>query len=160
MYLNFPKKGSMEPCSKRTHSSSLTFSASSVSTLATSRFAWIASSTPSPLHPSRFPLLKHCKMTRSWHASPLIVYLEISSANLEDISGISLDTLISCVYVPPLARGANLGQFTHTSLDDDSQAHHRTIPKVDFPHFDGACPKLWQKHCEGYFALYVSHPSM
>ena len=32
------------------------------------------------------------------------------------------------------------------------------LPRLNFPSFDGENPKLWQKRCEDYFAMYgVSH---
>ena len=32
------------------------------------------------------------------------------------------------------------------------------LPRLNFPSFYGENPKLWQKHCENYFAMYgVSH---
>jgi hypothetical protein len=43
---------------------------------------------------------------------------------------------------------------------DPDAHHHRSLPKIDFPKFDGACPKLWQKRCEDYFYLYGTHRSM
>ena len=60
-------------------------------------------------------------------------------------------------YVPPPARGA---QFSRPNTPrnvisvDESPPHHRSLPKIDFPRFDGTCPKLWQQRCEDYFHLY------
>jgi hypothetical protein len=78
------------------------------------------------------------------------------------------------VYVPPPARGAQIIRpssitmaseaHPHRRYDDfaphhrDPDAHHhRSLPKIDFPKFDGTCPKLWQKRC-GLF-LSVRDPS-
>lgn len=30
------------------------------------------------------------------------------------------------------------------------------LPKLNFPNFDGSCPKLWQKRCEDYFDMYAT----
>jgi hypothetical protein len=43
---------------------------------------------------------------------------------------------------------------------DENQHGYRSIPKIDFPRFDGVCPKLWQQRCEEYFHLYGTHRSM
>jgi hypothetical protein len=32
------------------------------------------------------------------------------------------------------------------------------LPRVSFPPFDGDNPRLWQTHCENYFAMYEVHP--
>jgi hypothetical protein len=31
---------------------------------------------------------------------------------------------------------------------------NHAIPPVDFPEFDGSCPKLWIRNCESYFDVY------
>jgi hypothetical protein len=64
------------------------------------------------------------------------------------------------LYVPPLARGAHFGRSPSAHISEDTTPHYRSIPKLDFPKFDGACPKLWQQHCEYYFTLYGTHRSM
>lgn len=64
------------------------------------------------------------------------------------------------LYVPPPARGANPGRSHPPITTDDPYTHHRSIPKIDFPRFDGVCPKLWQQRCEDYFSLYGTHRSM
>jgi hypothetical protein len=64
------------------------------------------------------------------------------------------------LYVPPPVRGAHLARSTPSFSSDDSHTHYRSIPKIDFPKFDGAYPKLWQQRCEDYFSLYGTHRSM
>ena len=39
------------------------------------------------------------------------------------------------------------GLFSHTS-------HAGSMPKMDFPKFDGDKPRLWQEQCEIYFEIY------
>lgn len=33
-----------------------------------------------------------------------------------------------------------------------------SLPRLDFPHFDGENPKLWKKSCEKYFKIYAIKP--
>lgn len=40
----------------------------------------------------------------------------------------------------------------------NSGSHTGKIPKLDFPKFDGECPKSWLKNCEDYFDLYSVEP--
>ena len=60
-----------------------------------------------------------------------------------------------------MARGAQSGRFPTSSPSDDSHHHHhKSLPTIDFPRFDGSCPKLWQQRCEDYFRLYGTHKSL
>jgi hypothetical protein len=61
--------------------------------------------------------------------------------------------------VPPPVRGAH-ARSTPSVLPDESHGNFRSIPKIDFPKFDGVCPKLWQQRCEDYFALYGTQRSL
>jgi hypothetical protein len=79
----------------------------------------------------------------------------------------------SGVYVPPPVRGAQGSRhptfypdaayhsFRRTDSssshhrDTESHTQHRSLPKVDFPKFDGECPKLWQQRCKDYFAGHI-----
>jgi hypothetical protein len=63
----------------------------------------------------------------------------------------------SGLYVPPPVRGAHLTRPATPLSSDDSHTHYRSMPKIDFPKFDGVCPKLWQQRCENYFSLYGTH---
>jgi hypothetical protein len=66
----------------------------------------------------------------------------------------------SGLYVPPLLRGVHFSRPATPFSSNDSHPHFRSIPKIDFPKFDGVCPKLWQQCCEDYFSLYGTHRSM
>ena len=67
----------------------------------------------------------------------------------------------STLYVPPPARGAHFGRPTTPRIPDEHlQHHHKSLPKIDFPHFDGTCPKLWQQCCKDYFHLFGTHKSL
>jgi hypothetical protein len=56
-------------------------------------------------------------------------------------------TETSRLYVPSPVRGAH-ARSTLPVLHDESHGNFRSIPKIDFPKFDGVCPKLWQQRCE------------
>jgi hypothetical protein len=69
-------------------------------------------------------------------------------------------TETSGLYVPPPVRGAQANCSIPSVIPDESHGHFQSIPKIDFPKFDGVCPKLWQHRCEDYFALYGTHRSL
>jgi hypothetical protein len=48
----------------------------------------------------------------------------------------------------------------HIQLLQDSPHHHPPFPKIEFPKFDGANPRLWQDLCECYFEVYAVHTAM
>lgn len=64
----------------------------------------------------------------------------------------------SGVYVPPPARGA-AHSHPHSGIESPRD-DRRSIPRVDFPRFDGTCPKLWQQRCEDYFLRYGTNPAL
>jgi hypothetical protein len=48
----------------------------------------------------------------------------------------------------------------HIQLLQDSPHHHPPFPKIEFPKFDGANPRLWRDLCECYFEVYAVHTAM
>jgi hypothetical protein len=50
---------------------------------------------------------------------------------------------------------------TFASHDSDSVSGHRpSIPKLEFPKFNGDQPRLWRDQCLWYFEVYNVHPSL
>ncbi|XP_035822042.1 uncharacterized protein [Zea mays] len=53
---------------------------------------------------------------------------------------------------------AHTGNYHGEDMDTRRALHHHIsgLPKINFPVFDGTCPKLWQKKCENYFEMYAT----
>jgi hypothetical protein len=64
-------------------------------------------------------------------------------------------------YVPPKVPYQHIthdssGGYVHGS----SSSSLGSLPKMNFPSFDGENPKLWQSRCEAYFHMYGVELSM
>lgn len=59
---------------------------------------------------------------------------------------------------PSPVTGAKIAtdSFTQFAANDCSGVNWSTLlPQLDFPAFDGTCPKIWKKKCENFFEIYA-----
>lgn len=72
--------------------------------------------------------------------------------------------VVTTLEPPPVKGAKRFSETTHVpfrSLDSPGSVNTNgsgnfayTVPKSDFPSFDGSNPKIWIKHCENFFDVY------
>ena len=78
--------------------------------------------------------------------------LEDSSDNASVVS--AEDTVFDNVFAAPTHdHKPGTSKRTHGHFNKDQLPHH-SIPKMQFPMFDGTSPKIWIDNCCNYFTIY------